>query len=195
MSETPFHQRIISALAKDPVADEQRLDPQLPWFWDNRLLLRNNLVYVPDENWLRLELLRQHHDDPLAGHFGTPKTFELLSRNYWFPRMHAFVKSYIATCNSCSHGEAPRHLQHSELAPLPAPSGPWKSISCDFITDLPPSNGYNSLLVFIDRFTKMCHLVPCLKTTGAPEFARLFLDNVIRLHGIPESLVSNCGST
>jgi hypothetical protein len=40
----------------------------------------------------------------------------------------------------------------------------------------------------------MCHLVPCLKTTGAPEFARLFLDNVIRLHGIPESLVSDRGS-
>jgi hypothetical protein len=48
--------------------------------------------------------------------------------------------------------------------------------------------------VFIDRFTKMCHLVPCLKTTDAPEFTRLFLDNVIRLHGIPESVVSDRGS-
>src|SRR5271170_7205419 len=74
------------------------------------------------------------------------------------------------------------------------PSGPWKSISCDFITNLPPSNGYDSLLVFIDRFTKICHLAPCLKTTDAPEFARLSLDNVIRLHGIPESIVSNHGS-
>src|SRR5271155_187191 len=108
--------------------------------------------------------------------------------------MHAFVKSYVATCDSCSRGKAPRHLQYGELAPLPALSGPWKSISCDFITDLPPSNGYDSLFVFIDRFTKMCHLVRCLKTTDAPEFARLFLDNVIRLHGIPESLVSDRGS-
>jgi len=82
MSETSFRQRIISALAKDPVADEQRRDPQLPWSWDNGLLLRNNLIYVPDDNSLQLELPRQHHDDPLAGHFGTPKTFELLSRNY-----------------------------------------------------------------------------------------------------------------
>ena len=108
--------------------------------------------------------------------------------------MHAYIKSYIATCDSCSHGKPSRHLQHGELAPLPAPSGPWKSISCDFVTDLPHSNGYDSLLVFIDRFTKMCHLVPCLKTTDATEFARLFLDNVIRLHGIPDSIVSDHGS-
>ena len=194
VSETPFRQRIISALAKDPVADEQRRDPQSPWSWDNGLLLRNNLIYVPDNNSLRLELLCQHHDDPLPGHFGIPKTFELLSRNYWFPHLHAFVKSYVASCDSCSRGKAPHHLQHSELPPLPAPSGPWKSISCDFITDLPPSNGYDSLLVFIHRFTKMCHLAPCLKTTDTPEFTHLFLDNVIRLHGIPESLVSNRGS-
>jgi len=77
---------------------------------------------------------------------------------------------------------------------LPAPSGPWKSVSCDFIVDLPSSNGYDSVLVFVDRFMKMCHLIACLKTTDAPEFARLLLDNVIRLHGIPEAIVSDRGS-
>ena len=193
-SENPFRQRIISALAKDPIADENRQDPQPPWSHENGLLLRNNLIYVPDDNSLRLELLRQHYDDPLAGHFGFLKTFELLSRNYWFPRMHTYVKFYVATCDSCSRGKPSRHLQHGELALLPAPSGPRKSISCDFVTDLPLSNGYDSLLVFIDRFTKMCHLVPCLKTTDTTEFARLFLDNVIRLHGIPDSIVSDRGS-
>ena len=81
-SENPFRQRIISALAKDPVADEHRQDPQPPWSHENGLLLRNNLIYVPDDNSLRLELLRQHHNDPLAGHFGFLKTFELLSCNY-----------------------------------------------------------------------------------------------------------------
>ena len=122
-SENPFRQRIISALAKDPVADEHSQDPQPPWSYKNGLLLQNNLIYVPDNNSLRLELLRQHHDDPLVGHFGFLKTFELLLRNYWFPRMHAYVKSYVASCDSCSHGKPSRHLQHGELAPLPTPSG------------------------------------------------------------------------
>jgi hypothetical protein len=141
-----------------------------------------------------LELLRQHHDDPLAGHFGTPKTLELLSRNYWFPRMKAFVKSYVTTCDSCARGKPPRHQKHGELAPLPAPSQPWKSITCDFITDLPPSNGYDALLVFVDRLTKMAHFAPCLKTADAPEFARLFLDYIVKLHGVPQSIVSDRGS-
>ena len=123
-SENPFRQRIISALAKDPVADEHRQDPQSPWSYKNGLLLRNNLIYIPDDNSLRLELLRQYHDDRLAGHFGFLKTFELLSCNYWFPRMHAYVKSYVATCDSCSRGKPSRHLQHGELTPLLAPSGP-----------------------------------------------------------------------
>ena len=123
-SENPFRQRIISTLAKDPIADEHRQDPQPPWSYENGLLLRNNLIYVPDDNSLRLELLRQHHDDPLAGHFGFLKTFELLSRNYWFPRMHAYVKSYVATCDSCSRGKPSRHLQHGELRHCPHPLVP-----------------------------------------------------------------------
>ena len=108
--------------------------------------------------------------------------------------MHVYIKSYVPTCNSCSHSKPSHHLQHSELTPLLSPSGPWKSISCDFITNLPLSNGYDSLLVFINHFTKMCHLVPCLKTTDATEFVHLFLNNVIHLHGIPDSIISDRGS-
>ena len=79
------------------------------------------------------------------------------------------------------------------------PSGPWKSVSCDFIVDLPLSRTpdgqtFDSILVFVDRFTKMAHFVPCLKSTDAPVFADIFFKNVIRLHGIPESLVSDRGS-
>ena len=108
--------------------------------------------------------------------------------------MHTYIKSYITTYDSCSYSKPLCYLQYDKLVLLPTPSGPWKSISCNFVTDLPRSNGYNSLLVFIDHFTKMCHLVPCLKTTDLTEFARLFLNNVICLHGIPESIISNHGS-
>ena len=135
-----------------------------------------------------------HHDDPLAGHYGMAKTLELLLRNYHFPGISAYVKKYVSTCDLCSRGKQPRHLKHGELAPLPAPSGPWKGISCDFVTDLPISEGFDSVFVVVDRLTKMSHLVPCNKTTTAPEFAQMFLDYVIRLHGIPDSIVSDRGS-
>jgi Reverse transcriptase (RNA-dependent DNA polymerase)/RNase H-like domain found in reverse transcriptase/Integrase zinc binding domain/Chromo (CHRromatin Organisation MOdifier) domain/gag-polyprotein putative aspartyl protease len=192
--DASLRSRFMAALKGDSVAAKYRDNPPQPWSWQDGLLLRDNLVYVPHDDALRLDLLKMHHDDALAGHFGEAKTLDLLLRNYYFPGIHSYVKKYVSSCDVCSRGKASRHLKHGELAPLPVPSGPWKGISCDFITDLPPSHGYDSIFVVVDRLTKMSHLVPCLKTTTAPQFARMFLDYVIRLHGIPDSIVSDRGS-
>ena len=192
--ETSLRTRFIDALRRDPIAQEHRENPKKPWSWQDGLLLHDNLVYVPQDTALRLEIMQMHHDDPIAGHYGVAKTQELVLRNYYFPGLHAFTKRYVATCDLCSRGKTPRHLKHGELAPLPVPSGPWKGLSCDFITDLPPSKGYDSIFVVVDRFTKMCHFAPCSKTTTAPEFAQLYLDHVVRLHGISDSIVSDRGS-
>ena len=192
--EASLRSRFIAALEKDPLAQKLREEPTEPWSWQDGLLLHDDLVYVPHDDALRVELMQTHHDDPMAGHYGVAKTLELLLRNYYFPGIHAYVKKYVSTCDLCSRGKTPRHLKHGELAPLPTPAGPWKGISCDLVVDLPLSNEYDSILVFVDRFTKMCHLIPCTKSTTSPEFARMFLDHVIRLHGIPESIVSDRGS-
>ena len=108
--------------------------------------------------------------------------------------MSRYVKQYITTCDLCSRSKSSRHMKHDELLPLPIPSGPWKGFSCDYIIDLSLSNGFDALLVFVDRFTKMLHLIPCNKTTDAPQFARMFLDHIICLHELPDSLVSDRGS-
>jgi hypothetical protein len=190
--ESQLRQRILDSLPEDPIAKQQRQPTSTFWSWSDGLLLYKNLMYVPES--LRLEVLRQHHDDPLAGHFGVAKTLELLSRNYYFPGMSKFVTDYVSTCDLCARGKPSRHRPYGELAPLPVPNSPWAGVSCDFVVDLPVSEGYDALLVFVDRFTKMCHLVPCNKTAKAPDFARYYLQHVIRLHGIPESLVSDRGS-
>ena len=187
------HKKDISTQQNDVNAQQQHTQKQL-WSCDNGLLLRNNLIYIPENDALRLEIMRMHHDDALAGHYSAVKTLDLLSRNYWFPGMSTYVKKYVETCNVCARGKAPRHLPHGELAPLPAPAGPWKGISCDFIVDLPKSHGYDSILVFIDRLTKMSHLIPCTKTATAPDFARMYMDYIIRLHGLPDSIVSDRGA-
>ena len=122
------------------------------------------------------------------------KTVELITRNYWFPRIRAFVKDYIDSCYLCQQGKAPRHAKHGELAPLPVPASPWKGLTCDFIVDLPTSNGYDSILVFVDCLIKMTHFIPCRKTTTTPEFAKLFIAYIVKLHGLPASIVSDRGS-
>jgi hypothetical protein len=188
-----LEQQIIAAYSSDRTALLYLPNPSRPWSKSpGNLLLYNNLVYVPES--LRLQVLQSHHDTPLAGHPGIARTLELVSRNYYFPGINQYVTKYVSSCDFCSRAKPPRHRKYGELSPLPVPNGPWKGLSCDFITDLPVSHGYDSLLVFVDRFTKMKHLVPCTKTATAPDFARMFLDHVIRLHGIPDSLVSDRGT-
>ena len=77
------------------------------------------------------------------------------------------------------------------LNPLPIPEHPWQSISMDFITNLPKSNENDCLLTVTDRFTKMNHLLPTETTASAKEIARLFIRHIVRIHGIPQSIVSD----
>jgi len=119
---------------------------------------------------------------------------ELLFHNYYFPTMKAFIKEYIGSCDLCAHAKASQHQTHRELAPLPVPNSPWISLLCNFITDLLPLQNYNSILVFVDCLTKMSHFIPCHKMTTAPQFAKLFIKNIVCLHGLPDSVVSDHSS-
>jgi len=80
------------------------------------------------------------------------------------------------------------------LAPLLVSDAPWKGLFCDFITDLPVSNGKDSILMFVDRMTKMTHFIPYSKSTFAPKFAQMFVSHIVRLHGLPDSIVSDRSS-
>jgi hypothetical protein len=170
--ESLLYQQFVDALSNDPTPLAQR-ESMAPYAWRNGLLLHNSFIYVSET--LRLEVLRMHHDDCLAGHFGIAKTLELLSRNYWFPKMSRYVKQYVIICDLCSRSKPSRHMKYGELLSLSISSGPWKGLSCDYIVDLSLSNGFDALLVLVDRFTKMLYLIPCNKTTDAPQFARMLL--------------------
>ena len=156
------------------------------------LLLHYSLVYVSKS--LRMSVLQQHHNAPLAGHSGVLKTLELLIRNYWFLGIKSFVKDYINSCFLCQQAKALHHLYHRELASLSVLTSLWKRLSCNFITDLPISNGHDSILVFVDRMTKMSHFILCFKSTSALEFAQFFISYIVKLHSFFDSIVSDCGS-
>jgi hypothetical protein len=77
------------------------------------------------------------------------------------------------------------------LQPLPIPDGPWQSVSLDLVTDLPVCCGFDSIMVFVDRFSKLCVLAACTKTITAPQLAQLFIDKVFVRFGMPTSIVSD----
>jgi len=77
--------------------------------------------------------------------------------------------------------------------PNSIPEKPWMHILADFITKLPLAQGYDSILVVVDQLTKMIHFIPTTKKTSAEGLAKLFRDNIWKLHGLPESIISDRG--
>jgi len=159
----------------------------------NGMLLRNGLVYIPAVNAIKLEILDECHDAKTAGHLGQDKTLELISRDYYWPRMRQFVNEYIRTCNTCARNKTPRHQPHGTLQPLPIPIGPWQSVSMDYIVELPLSQGYDAVYVCVDRLTKMAHFIPTKSNVTAEQTAQLYLRNVFKNHGLPSDIVSDRG--
>jgi len=72
------------------------------------LLFRNNLIYVP-EGPKRLKILKECHDNTLAGHFRMAQTHELVSRTYMWPKMNKMLREYVKSCDTCARSKAPRH--------------------------------------------------------------------------------------
>lgn len=170
-------------------------DPDNPYSMQDGLLLHEGLVCVPDDPNLKRMILEECHDSLTAGHFGTTKTFDLVSRTFTWPGMRKYIKDYVGGCDICQRSKSSNHKPYGLLQPLPVADRPWASISVDFITQLPESNGYTAICVFVDRFTKMAHFAPTSDDIDAEGTVQLFLERVFSAHGLPEDVVSDRGIT
>ena len=101
------------------------------------------------------------------------------------------IESYCKMCGICVTSKDTNSKPTGLLHSLPIPNKPWQSIGLDFMAPLPKSNNFDYLLVVIDRLTSQVHLVPTMMTVTARGIAWLILKEVVRLHGIPESIVSD----
>ncbi len=158
------------------------------------MLHYQGLPYVPKV--IHSELISRHHDDPLAGHFGIEKTRELIARKYYWPTLRQDVKAYVKGCDVCLASKAVRHKPSGDLQLLPVPTYRWKDLSMDFVTGLPISadwkgDSYDSILVIVDRLTKIVHYVLVKVTIDAPGLAEVIINVVVRHHGVPESIVTD----
>ena len=181
---------IIESLTTDPSSPYARQGYAYPA--EGPLVFQSRLC-VPNEANIKLAILAECHDDSVSGHFGRHKTIELVARRFHWRGPHSFVIKYVATCLPCQRSKTPRHKPHGLLQPLPVPTRPWSSISIDFIVKLPKSNGCDSILVIVDRMTKLAHFIGCNESMQAPDLANLFLRNVFRAHGLPLDIVSDRG--
>jgi transposase InsO family protein len=109
--------------------------------------------------------------------------------------MRAWITNYIASCTTCARTKTDKHPPTRELLPLPTPTRPWSSIGLDLLVKLPKSNGFDSILVIVDHFTKMVKIVPCHEASTASDLAHLLFLHVIRSFGLPDHLTTDRAPT
>ena len=146
-------------------------------------------IVVPAQ--LKQQVLRECHDIPAVGHVGIRRTMELVDRHFHWRGMRKDVASYVQTCPTCQMMKSENRAKAGLLQPLEVPARKWEQVTTDLVTDLPESGGYTAIAVFVDRLTKMAHFAPCTKEVTGPEYAKLFVDHVFRLHGLPEVIISD----
>jgi len=116
-----------------------------------------------------------------------------VTRNFWWPGVTREVKHYMERCNTCQCNKNQMQLPAGKLMPNSIPEKAWTHISVDFITKLPLAQGYDAILVVVDRLTKMAHFIPTTERTSTEGLARLFRDNIWKLHRLPDSIISDRG--
>ena len=163
------------------------------WTMEDGCILFRGKVYVPQDPKLRHDIVKAHHDSPVAGHPGRWKTTELVTRNYWWPGVARYIASYIQGCDRCNRTKTYPAAPLGKLMPNRVPDRRWQIITTDFIVGLPPSRGYDAIWVVVDRLSKRMHAIPTTAEVDALGLARLYRDHVWKHHGIPEEIISDRG--
>nr|GEW63870.1 retrotransposable element Tf2 [Tanacetum cinerariifolium] len=152
-------------------------------FFQGRLLIPN----IPD---LRHLILEEFHASTLGGHSGIQATTRCLLSSLFWPTLKQDVIDYIKKCSTCQATKYPTHKPYGLLQAFPTPSKPWTDITMDFITHLPPSNEKTTIWVIVDRLSKFSHFTALPSQNTATTLAAIFLKDIYRLHGIPNSITS-----
>jgi hypothetical protein len=149
-----------------------------------------NKLCVP-ANSVHLLFLQEMHGGGLMRHFGVKKIEDVLATHFFWPKMRRDVGRYVSRCTT--YNKAKSQLNpHDLYMPLPVPSVHWEDISMDFVLGLPRTKrGRDSIFVVVDRFSKMAHFIPCHKSDNASHVADLFFTEIVRLHGVQNTIVSD----
>ncbi|KAL0551529.1 hypothetical protein IC582_010619 [Cucumis melo] len=192
-----LRQRIIDAQSNDPYLVEKRglaeagQTAEFSLSSDGGLLFERRLC-VPSDCAVKTELLSEAHSSPFSMHPGSTKMYQDLKRVYWWRNMKREVAEFVSKCLVCQQVKAPRQKPAGLLQPLSIPEWKWENVSMDFITGLPRTlRGFTVIWVVVDRLTKSAHFVPGKSTYTASKWAQLYLSEIVRLHGVPVSIVSD----
>lgn len=159
--------------------------------WEKGKLLYHGRLVISRNQQKRQELIQEFHDTLAGGHSGFLRTYKRLAATVYWRGMKKDVQEYVSRCEICQRNKYATLKPAGLLQPLPIPSAVWEDISMDFIGGLPKSQRFDTILVVVDRMTKYSHFIPLAHLYDAKVIAETFAREVVRLHGIPSSIVTD----
>lgn len=136
-------------------------------------------------------MIQEFHSTALGGHSGIEKTTKRLQRTFYWKGLQKDVAHFISECDICQRFKGENVKYPGLLQPLPIPNRIWADISMDFIDGLPNSQGKSVVFVVVDRLTKYGHFMALSHPYTAQDVAKVFFDQVYKLHGLPSTIVSD----
>ena len=159
------------------------------------VLKLNDRLCVSDVLELKQKILHEAHYAPYNVHPGATKMYHDIKATYWWSGLKKDVAKFIASCLTCQQVKFEHQRSTGLLQELPMPEWKWDRITMDFVVGLPKTRkGYDSIWVIVDRLTKSAHFLPVLTTYTVAQYAQLYIQHIVSLHGVPVSIVSDRGT-
>ncbi|GKV15510.1 hypothetical protein SLEP1_g26297 [Rubroshorea leprosula] len=151
---------------EEPHMQEFRIsDDEILWFGDR--------LCVPRDHALRREIMGDAHYTSYTIHPGSTKMYRDLRSTFWWQNMKREIARFVSQCLTCQKWK-------------------WENITMDFVTGLPRTlKGNDSIWVIVDRLTKSAHFLPYRTGTSIEKLANMYMEEVVKLHGVPVSIVSD----
>ncbi|KAE8664337.1 hypothetical protein F3Y22_tig00112800pilonHSYRG00034 [Hibiscus syriacus] len=187
---------VADALSRKTFATLRAMDVKLSLGGDGaicaELTIKPLWLVIPDDNELKNDLLMEAHCSPLTMHPEGNKMYMDLKSRYWWLGMKKGITKFVSKCLICQQVKAEYQVPSGLLQSISIPQWKWENVTMDFVTGLPLTpNKRDSIWVIVDRLTKSAHFIPVRTDFSMDKYVELYIREIIRLHGVPISIVSD----
>ena len=159
---------------------------------DDGMIVKGQRMCVPEYGELKREIMEEAHSSAYAMHPGSTKMYKTLKEHYWWNGMKKEIASFVSRCLTCQQVKAEHQKPAGKIQLLPIPVWKWEKITMNFVISLlRTQRQHDAIWVIVDRLTKSAHFLPINVEDSLEKLAQLYVDEIVRLHGVPVSIVSD----
>ena len=159
---------------------------------DDGMIVKGQRMCVPEYGDLKRDIMEEAHSSAYAMHPGSTKMYRTLKEYYWWNGMKKEIASFVSRCLTCQQVKVEHQKPAGKIQLLPIPVWKCEKITMDFVSGLPRTQRqHDAIWVIVDRLTKSAHFLPVNVMDSLEKLAQLYVDEIMRLHGVPVSIVSD----